>query len=122
MNGRKPKPLHSFTMGADPESEKWDNRKNAPWRVKDAERQSAFLAEHQEILQYLRGVLLMEILVMKILSRALYFGGLASVASSCWLVSTVAPWPITAVICFIAAIVWGFVTWGVLQPEFEARK
>lgn len=34
----------SFTVGADPESEKWDNRKNAPWRVKEPKVPSEILA------------------------------------------------------------------------------
>lgn len=38
----------SFTTGADPESEKWDNRKPFPVYSFD-------VTEHESILQYLRG-------------------------------------------------------------------
>lgn len=38
----------NFTTGADPESEKWDNRKPMPVYTFDT-------AEHEDILQYLRG-------------------------------------------------------------------
>lgn len=38
----------SFTIGADPESEKWDNRKPVPAYSFD-------VTEHESILQYLRG-------------------------------------------------------------------
>ena len=38
----------SFTVGADPESEKWDNRKPFPVYSFD-------VTEHESILQYLRG-------------------------------------------------------------------